>query len=247
MLLGEVKALSERTGWCTANNRHFSSWLHCSVPNVSMYITGLSKNGYLVVEYDDEKTKAGRKMQVNSIWYHGLQYDLTPLSQVEAPLSQIEGGLSQVEGPLSQIEAEIQYKDNLKPSVSVAHALAIPETIKAEKTLSNRGPGWRDYPKAQTPDELLAELQAIYKNNKEQWRATIEGTQAAKWSQTKTAEVVSRFCAWAIGEGWERKTFGQINARLKMWLIDEPRMGAKALPSSQATPQGPAYKPFNHL
>ena len=56
MILGEIKALSENTGWCSARNSHFANWLHCTPQNISLYISRLNKSGFIEVKYSDETT-----------------------------------------------------------------------------------------------------------------------------------------------------------------------------------------------
>lgn len=127
-----------------------------------------------------------------------------------------------------------------------------------DQTLSKRpaapavlSPGWNDFPKADTPDQLKAELSRFYQARPEDWKMTKEATPAQTWAADQTAAVVARFCDWAIGEGWERRTFKQINARLKRWFKEEPLMRPAAtitprLPIQPATPEprGAAYQPF---
>lgn len=123
MLLGEIKALSENTGWCNANNAHFAKWLHCTPQNVSMYISRLSKNGYVELKYENEKTFAGRKIRVNLDWYHGC----TPLSQTETPLS--------------QTETEIQSKYNLNISSTMGESDFSPlDTEYSTQNINGGGP-----------------------------------------------------------------------------------------------------------
>lgn len=112
-------------------------------------------------------------------------------------------------------------------------------------------PHWDAYPKANTPDELLTELRAFYfPNNKpaEHWRVLIDATPAMNWTPAKQKEVVSNFCDWALSEGWERRTFQQINARLKRWFKDEPIMAKQKQPGGPAKPSGEpagrAYQPY---
>lgn len=96
-------------------------------------------------------------------------------------------------------------------------------------------PNWAARPKAHTADELRAELASFYRPYPEQWRATIDGTPAANWPADKTKDVVENFCAWAIGEGYNGRTFQQINARLKRWFKDEPIMSRQQAPAPANT------------
>lgn len=260
MLLGEVKALSERTGWCTANNRHFSTWLHCSLPNVSMYINGLAKKGYLMVEYDNEKTKSGRKMQVNSTWYHGIQSDLTPLSHIEGGLSHIEAPLSVVEAPLSHIEAEIQYKYNLNPSVSEAPAPELQNpSLEEEKDPPQfpadppPQPGYNDRPKAETPTELQAALSAFYNAHPGEWELHMEKFGRASmqlWGRRpndfEKQQAFEGYCAFAIENGRANHTYQAQNARLRRWFADQPTMQKPAQPQpAKEQASGPNYRRLN--
>lgn len=150
----------------------------------------------------------------------------------------------------------------LTNEVSVTHAHAHAENsadLKTEdQTLSKRpgapavlSPGWNDFPKADTPDQLKAELSRFYQARPEDWKMTKEATPAQTWAADQTAAVVARFCDWAIGEGWERRTFKQINARLKRWFKEEPLMRPAATITPRHTiqpaaqePRGAAYQPF---
>ena len=107
-------------------------------------------------------------------------------------------------------------------------------------------PGWNDFPKADTPDELKAELSRFYQARPEDWRMTKEATPAQNWTKAQTETVVSKFCDWAIGEGWEKRTFKQINARLKRWFKEEPLMQPKPHHAAQTIqePRGAAYQPI---
>lgn len=50
MLLGEIEALSKKTGWCSAGRKHFAEWLNCSEPNVSYYTAKLERMGFVEVK-----------------------------------------------------------------------------------------------------------------------------------------------------------------------------------------------------
>lgn len=49
MLLGEIDALSKRSGWCEAGRKHFAEWLQCTPENVSLYTSKLEKLGFIEV------------------------------------------------------------------------------------------------------------------------------------------------------------------------------------------------------
>lgn len=112
MMLAEIKALSEDSGWCFAGNKHFSDWLGCGKSNISNYIQRFQRDGMIEVTYTDKKTFAGRRMRVNSDWYHGLP---TPYTGNEAPYTGNEA-------PYTGAVTEIHFKDTSKPIESVEPA-----------------------------------------------------------------------------------------------------------------------------
>ena len=154
---------------------------------------------------------------------------------------------------------EVEYEYKVKESVSEVKKNApakteISTTLNTEeKTLSTGAgaalsPGWNDFPKADTPDQLKDELSRFYQARPQDWRMTKEATPAQNWNTTQTTAVVEKFCDWAVGEGWEKRTFKQINARLKRWFKEEPLRAATPGPKQrlQATPaqepRGAAYQ-----
>lgn len=104
---------------------------------------------------------------------------------------------------------------------------------------ADAGPDWGGFPKANTSDELQSELSRIYRLYPQEWRNTKEATPAQTWPDDKIKAVVSNFCDWAISEGWERRTFRQINARLKRWFKDEPLMQRKPQQQESTRPLRP--------
>ena len=105
-------------------------------------------------------------------------------------------------------------------------------------------PNWGAYPKADTPEQLRENLSAFYKANPEEWRMVKDGTPAAKWDAAKTREVVGDFCAWAITEGFQRRNFSQINARLKTWFKKQPNFESNTNTTTPARPTPPTN--FHH-
>jgi hypothetical protein len=104
MILAEIKALSEETGWCFANNGHFAEWLLCSPQNISNAIRQMHRDGLIDITYMDEKTCSGRKMRVNLEWYHGEQY---PYTENVPPYTENVP-------PYTENVTEIHFKYNLK-------------------------------------------------------------------------------------------------------------------------------------
>ena len=49
MLLGEIDALSKKTGWCHAGREHFARWLSCDPAAISYIVKNLEKIGFLEV------------------------------------------------------------------------------------------------------------------------------------------------------------------------------------------------------
>ena len=103
MLLAEISALSEDTGYCYAGNPHFAEWLECSPQNISKHIRELKEMGAITITFENQLTGEGRKMYVKKEFYYGPD----PLTPGLAPLTP---GLA----PLTPGLAEIESKDNLK-------------------------------------------------------------------------------------------------------------------------------------
>lgn len=95
-------------------------------------------------------------------------------------------------------------------------------------------PNWEGLPNANTAQEFQSELSRFYTQWPQEWRNVKEATPAMNWDNKKQIEVLTRFCTWAITEGWERRNFKKINARLRQWFKDEPLMGR--VPINQVTP-----------
>jgi hypothetical protein len=111
MMLAEIKALSEDTGWCYASNRHFSEWLGCLPTNISNYIQKFKEAEMIEVRYDNLKTFSGRKMRVNLAWYHGLQDPINPSIPAEPPSIPAEPPSIPAEPPSIPAVTERQFKN----------------------------------------------------------------------------------------------------------------------------------------
>lgn len=111
MMLGEILALSESKGYCTAGRKHFADWLDCTLPNISYMLVKLEKMGYLFIQ----RTSGGTsKIVVNKALFYTHKPDLPvngidvgSKSHLPVPVNGIDGG-SKWDLP------KIQYKYNNK-------------------------------------------------------------------------------------------------------------------------------------
>jgi hypothetical protein len=129
MMLAEIKALSEDTGWCFAGNKHFADWLVCGTSNISNYIQRFQREGMIEVTYKDKKTFSGRRMRVNLEWFHGLS---TPYTANESPYTANVPPYTGNEAPYTGNVTETQIKSTFKPNES-SDAPAESESVKAEE------------------------------------------------------------------------------------------------------------------
>lgn len=65
LLFSLLSALTKAEGYCWANNKYLADKMKVDRDTVSGWIGQLSKKNYIVLEFDDEKTKAGRKIFMN--------------------------------------------------------------------------------------------------------------------------------------------------------------------------------------
>ena len=147
---------------------------------------------------------------------------------------------------------ETQLINEVKPinevelinNVGERNAPALSPTLEEKPLVANdippAAPTWGGFPKAETPAELLAELLNLYKAYPNEWDRIKAETPAKGMSHDKIRATVAAFCEWAIGEGWERRTYRQINARLSRWFKDEPLMARR--PAESAAPAYEAGK-----
>lgn len=129
MMLAEIKALSEDSGWCFAGNKHFAEWLGCGTSNISNYIQRFQREGMIEVTYNDKKTFAGRRMRVNLEWYHALS---TPYIETETPYTGNVPPFSGNEAPYTGAVTERQFKSTSKPNES-GGALNESQSLKEEE------------------------------------------------------------------------------------------------------------------
>ena len=94
-----------------------------------------------------------------------------------------------------------------------------------------------DRPQATTPTEMVKEAISFYQQNPKVWRdATLFG-KVTEWTQEKHKDFLLKFCARQIADGRGRDTFGEINARLQAWFLNENKHQNPAQQQHTAGPQ----------
>jgi hypothetical protein len=192
MILAEIRALSEKTGWCYANNKHFSKWLHCDPTWVSKKIAALCESGKIEVEYSDKKTFSGRKLRVNAEWYYeqpALPTATPPLPIVQTPLPIVQTPLPIVQTPLPIVQTEIKFKNRFKKNEN--------ENARARK--EKRRDARESY-----------EVETIAFGEEKEREGCLPPAPApppapcqAEASAKTVEEAEARIAAWAKGEGFE--------------------------------------------
>lgn len=125
MLLGEIDALSKRTGWCTAGREHFAKWLNCTAENVTYYTRKLEAKGLIQIE---RISGAGNKMRVIAEgFYTETQGDKPRLGGKP----DLRGGVNDVYGGGKGDLPNIQVKDKEEiPSPQASKTRAPKPTVE---------------------------------------------------------------------------------------------------------------------
>ena len=243
-----------RAGWCVDTKQEIADFIGITRQGLYKMIDRLCGENLLSVD-----AKTG-DIQVTEKWIDAesecKQSLQRSVNKVDTECKQsLQRSVNKVT-PNIEVEYEYKYEKSVREDEQHAPAPNFSADLNTENLLSKRpggaalSPGWNDYPKADTPEELKAELSRFYATRPQDWRMTKEATPAQVWSRAQTEIVVAKFCDWAIGEGWEKRTFKQINARLRRWFKEEPLMQPKANAAPQQTftaspePRWAAYRPF---
>jgi hypothetical protein len=252
MLLGEISALSTKTGWCDASRAHFAEWLHCDPTNVTHFIKKLENLGYLEVS----RVPGYRsKMRVKTdAFYVGVVNEnaggvVNPIHGGSEPGSR--GVVNPIHGGSEPGSPEIKDKYNTKrkeESVSVdAPAPEVDFSTLEEKEKAPpfpapppAGPGIRDFVNADTPSEMVERIQAFYRTpvGEKEKEKIYDSTVAGRFTDAQRKDVVQRFAAYAIEKGYGAggKQFRDLNARFQIWWKDQSRFQqpAAAAPAQQS-------------
>jgi len=110
MLLGEISALSERDGYCSASRQHFADWLHCTVQGVTYYFKKLEASGFLkIVRTQGERSKIYLNRER---FYDTGKSDLPVSDTYQYQKVTLTGVVSPTYGGSKSHLPEIQVKDN---------------------------------------------------------------------------------------------------------------------------------------
>jgi len=111
MLLGEISALSERDGYCSASRQHFADWLHCTVQGVTYYFKKLEASGFLkIVRTQGERSKIYLNRER---FYDTSKVDLPESPTYQYPKVPLTGVVSPTYGGSKPHLPEIQVKENI--------------------------------------------------------------------------------------------------------------------------------------
>lgn len=255
MLLGEVDALSKRTGWCEASREHFADWLQCTPQNVTYYFNKLEKSGFLKILRIPGKR---HKCKVVSSKFHASEgVNGTDGLEGSAGFTPPVNGTDPTRQPGLP---EIQLKDNKKYKRK-ARAKNSP-TLKTETPLSENKAGGgaaQNPPSPESvayttdPAELEMLLRTYYMARPDDWKVIKERLDRAaaqagkKYDKEKIADVVSRYCDWTITKGHTGWTFSQHHSRLRMWMADQPGKELQTNQSATTDAKTGVYTPPKRL
>lgn len=83
--------------------------------------------------------------------------------------------------------------------------------------------------RAEDPDALMAGLQSFYAARSADWQTVEERLQRAAmtagqqpYTREQIREAMTRYCEFAVVQGWTFWSFSRHNARLRTWMADEP-------------------------
>jgi len=84
--------------------------------------------------------------------------------------------------------------------------------------------GYNDYPRYNSPTDVEEALRRFYADYPHEWTAgVLDRAKASRYSDTQQKEIVSKFASFAV-EKFQVRTYGQLNARLQRWFLDQPAM-----------------------
>lgn len=120
LLLAEITALSQRTGWCYATRRHFAEWMDCTETNVTNYLTRLVKLGYIEqVERPGQPTLR----RVNNQMFYGQQEPVDIATFQSKGSATLTGGVSHTDpqgsATVTPLNISNKYNNNREDTPSL--------------------------------------------------------------------------------------------------------------------------------
>lgn len=141
LLLAEITALSQRTGWCYATRRHFAEWMDCTETNVTNYLTRLVKLGYIEqVERPGQPTLR----RVNNQMFYGQQdpVDMATFQSKGSATLTVGVSHSDPQGSVTVTPLNISNKYNNKredtPSLQAQQISPVPKSETQSETQSEQ-------------------------------------------------------------------------------------------------------------
>ena len=244
MMLGEISALSLKSGWCTAGRKHFSEWLQCKEPNVTYYINKLERLGFIEVV---RKSGFNSKMRVIAERFSGVVNTVDGLRGVVSPT---DGVVNPTDGGSQSPLPEIQYKDNENNSLSPARESET-DTVEAEKEKKTIAPGGgensaagaaarpieiSDSPKAKTPGQLEDAMKEFYRQWETEWTDGV-CRRSGEWiandgkKAQRLVSMLSDFTTHTIKNNGGGDTYGMLNAAFQKWVRNEKHATWKDKPT----------------
>ena len=244
LLLAEITALSQRTGWCYATRRHFAEWMDCTETNVTNYLTRLVKLGYIEqVERPGQPTLR----RVNNQMFYGQQEPVDMATFQSKGSATLTGGVSHTDpqGSATVTPLNISNKYNNKredtPSLQAHQISPVPKSETTSETTSNAtsdlkeesaagqragaavsgtGDGQREA--YRTDSELRTIMAAYYKGNPNEY--TVGILNDAKGSRMTKEELKDCMIMWAsymIENQKFNHSANQLHQSFKRWVLRE--------------------------
>lgn len=267
MMLGEITALSIKTGWCNAGRKHFAGWLGCDLPCVTYYIKKLEYLGFIEVK---RESGVNNKMRVvvsrlypsvpltgvvsptdpprQSHLPHKIQYKennktLSPRIRENEALGAEQTHIQTGAGPAVSVEVH----DPVAPGVKIMDVVpGQPQTPVMPKEPERARINLGDRPNAETPAQLEKAMQDFYRcpDWKNEWLdgvCRISGVwipdDPKKPEQLKG--MLSDFCRHAVKNNRGGDTYRMLNAAFQSWVANERYAGWKNQPAKAKTANNP--------
>ena len=131
MLLAEIDALSQSTGWCYASRAHFAEWLGTTEANLSLHFKKLSDAGFLEIERVPGETNKMRVVADRFYLKEGVRKtygggkENLPVNTIERKIEKEDESASPSQAAETLgLKAEVLKKDDVPPAAPAPAAPA---------------------------------------------------------------------------------------------------------------------------